>query len=206
MPEVRHLPSLPGGGEGGVAVNKRTSPAPPDLYCRTRKRAASTATPARTQLIGRWCSPQRRRHGPESGSVWAVSVTRWRSSVRAVRRVGQPRGGRGRRPVDPRSTHTRGQWARSRDKRVRPSESSRPSLFARPAVPSVTRPAVGLSWGTNRRSNRARSTPRRSRRRRSRGTDSDGALTDHGATARPLTLARWGTDDSDGAATGAGGY
>ena len=40
-------------------------------------------------LIGRCRSPQRRRHGPGSGSVPAAAVTRWRPSVRAVRQVGQ---------------------------------------------------------------------------------------------------------------------
>ena len=104
-----------------------------------------------------------RRHGPWSGSVRAASVTRWRQSARAIRRVGQ------------RSTRTRGQWARSRDNRARPSESSRPShgLSARPSVPSVNRQAVGVLT--------AHAALWRSLRRCGRGTDSDGALTDPGA-------------------------
>ena len=59
--------SLPGGGEGGVAVNKHTSPAPPDSCFRTRKHAASTATPARTRPV----AAERYRSQGHRSVLWA---------------------------------------------------------------------------------------------------------------------------------------
>ena len=124
-------------------------------------------------LIGQCRSPQRRRHGPGSGSVRAASVTRWRPSVRAVCRVGQSRGEgpSARRPAVHPYARAVGTFPRQagRSVRVVSSESVRTSVRS-------VRELAG-SWGTN----RTRRTPRRCWRRCSRGSDSDGALTDPGA-------------------------
>ena len=135
---------------------------------------------------------------PSGGGTGPGRVRSGRPQLRGGGRPSGPFAGwgssgeRGRRPVDPRSTRTRGQWARSRDKRARPSESSRPSLSARPSVPSVNRPAVGVLTA-------------HAELRGEAGGGAAGVLT---RMARSLTLARWGTEDADGAPTdlGALGY
>ena len=125
------------------------------------------------RFIGRCRSPQRRRHGPGSGSDRAGW---WCGGGR----LSESRAGGGCHRPAGRGWHVRAGHGPvpAASGLARPSRLVRACPFVRSFVPYGTRPAVDSSWGTN----RARHPLRRSRRGAYRGTDSYGAPTNPGAT------------------------